>query len=118
MGWHIMGEATLEPRLHEELERLANEGRLDEPVAVIIKNVGDVDAQLGEGGAIQELEARVRQVQQRVRARLGELGVANVRQITLSNALETVLTPSQIREIAQHDDVEEILFDREDQVTS
>ncbi len=111
-----MCEDDIEPRLREEIQRAEAGKRPDEAIAVIIKKAGDISEVVDGDTDMQALDKRVWAAQQGLRDRLAELGVTDVRQITLSNALEVALAPAQIREMARHPEVEQILFDREDRV--
>lgn len=115
-----MTEAKIDPRLREEMERAEAAGDAARPISVVIAHAGTTSgAQEVSGLDYAALERRVQAAHRGLRARLAELGAAaEVRQITLANALEARLTPAQIRAIADHPDVGTIVLNREERVTT
>lgn len=115
-----MADQKLEPRLAEELSRVANSGSPGRPIPVIIEHVQVVSPAGGERGAgLAALEREVHELQRPIVQRLRELGAAEtVRQHVLANAVSAELTPIGINEMAQHPDVRLIRLAHEDQVTA
>jgi hypothetical protein len=115
-----MTPQKIDPRLADELDRVAREGRADQPIPVIIEHVKAATAPAGERGAGRAaLEREVRELQRPMVERLRELGAAaTVRQHVLANAVSARLTPAQIAAMAEHPDVRLIRLVREDQVTT
>jgi hypothetical protein len=109
----------LDPRLAEELDRIAREGRPDQPIPVIVEHVRAATASGERGAGRAALEREVMELQRPIVERLRELGAAaTVRQHVLANAVSARLTPVQIAAIAEHPDVRLIRLVRDDQVTA
>jgi hypothetical protein len=111
-----MVEGRLEPRLVEELKRVAPTRR----IPVIIEHVKAASAIGGERGAGRAaLEREVLELQRPMVERLRELGAgATLRQHILANAISAELTPVEIAEIAKRPDVRLVRLAREEQVTT
>ncbi|MGE5286228.1 MAG: hypothetical protein ACM3ML_03295 [Micromonosporaceae bacterium] len=115
-----MAKEKLEPRLAEELERVAQAGSPTRRIPVIIEHVKVASPSGGDRGAgLAALEREVRELQRPIVERLRELGAGpTVRQHILANAVSADLTPIEIAEMAKHPDVRLIRLAREDQVTT
>jgi hypothetical protein len=119
-GQNVMADEKLDPRLADELQRVAEAGSPARRIPVIIEHVKVASPTGGERGAgLAALEREVRELQRPIVERLRELGAgATARQHILANAVSAELTPSEIAEMAKHPDVRLIRLAREDQVTT
>lgn len=115
-----MAEEKIEPRLAEELERIAQAGSPPKLIPVIIEHMKVVSSMGGKrAGGLAALEREVHRLQQPIVERLRELGAgAAFRQHVLANAVSAELTAVQIAEIARHPDVRLIRLAHEDQITT
>jgi len=108
----------IEPRLLDEIRSVETSGQLEYRIPVIIQldrgQVARSDSSAEKG--YEAVEEQVRSQQQLVRQHLADLGAGGVRQITLANALETELTPAQIRAVSSDAQVKRIVLNREDRV--
>ena len=112
-----MNEQVIEAKLLEEVERLEAAGQSEQGIPVVIAHVGGGETAEGGPRNYDKLVEQVQATLQGIRDRLSELGVTGaVEQITLSNALEATLTPTQIRRIAKHGDIKRIILNREEKV--
>jgi len=111
----------IEPRLLQEISRLEAGGQPDVRVPVIIRHAVDLGP-LGMGGRAprdktgqERAEADRRDLLDRLRRMTeGE----ELQRLEMANAIETRLTAGQIREIAAHPDVKQIIWNREERVTA
>jgi hypothetical protein len=113
-------EEKLDPRLAEEIRRVAQSGSPTRRIPVIIEHVKAASAIGGERGMGRAaLEREVRELQGPIVERLRELGAgATIRQHVLANAVSAELTPEGIAEMAKHPDVRLIRLAREEPVTT
>ena len=111
-----MPSATIDPNLAEEIRRVqaAGDPRRRNPVLVELGQ----PAEAPPGGQMGDLERQARESQAGVVEHLSRLGASGVRQSVLANAVGVELTPAEIAEIAQREDVRMIRFDRAEQVTT
>jgi len=106
--------AKIEPRLAAEMQRAEETGQGNSRIPVLIQVTG---AESLTPPNFADLERQVAVRQRSVRELLQDLGVqGEIRSLTLSNSLETSLTPAQIRNVAGHQDVKSILWNRAEQV--
>src|SRR6266704_3404253 len=134
-GGNNMADDKLEPRLRalidEQKVRASARGvsvaevEEQQSVQVTISHQEDVRAlegQLGEGqarqAALASLEHKVHELQAPVLAKLAEVGVEPDRQHVLTNAVTATLTPAQIRQVAELDEVKLVRLESFDQVTT
>ena len=115
-----MAEEKIEPRLAEELQRIAQSGSPPGRIPVIIEHFKVASSTGGErAGGLAALEREVHKLQQPIVERLRELGAgAAIQQHVLANAVSAELTPAEIAEMARHPDVRLIRLEREDHVTT
>ena len=115
-----MPSEKIEGRLLEEIRQFELAGQPDRRIPVLIQvEVEPWDTPQEGRLDYAQLEGRVRSQQGPVRQRLAELGVTTeIRPLILSNSLEARLTPAQIRQMGQHQDVRLIILNREEQVTA
>ena len=112
-----MPSATIDPNLAEEIRRVQAAGGQHRRIPVLIELSEPAEAP--PGGRLDDLERRARERQAGVVEQLSRLGLgASVRQSTLANAVSVQLTPEEIAQIAERDDVRMIRFDRAEQVTT
>jgi hypothetical protein len=111
-----MNEEKIENRLREEMRRAEKAGEGSRQIPVLIEH--ETAAIAGPGG-MQALQESVRASQQGIRRKLEELGAAeSVRVLALANAVEAMLTPAGISEIAALREVKKILWNRAERVTA
>ena len=111
-----MPSATIEPSLAEEIRRVQAADDPHRRIPVLIELSQPVEAP--PGGRIDEVERRVREGQAGVVGHLARLGVDDVEQATLANAVGAALSPEQIAELADRDDVRAIRLDRPEHVVT
>lgn len=134
-GGNDMADDKLEPRLRtlidEQKLRASARGvsvaevEEQQSVQVTISHQEDVRAlegQPGEGqarqAALASLEHQVHELQAPVLAKLAEIGIEPDRQHVLTNAVTATLTPAQIRQVAELDEVKLVRLESFDQVTT
>ncbi|HEV8523726.1 MAG TPA: hypothetical protein VGQ71_04445 [Terriglobales bacterium] len=111
--------SKIEPRLEEEIRRMEQAGQTDREIPVILELTSRAPAGQPEVVDFSDLQRQVRAQQQGVVRRLGDLGVKReIRQMTLSNSVETRLTAAQIRQVAGDEEVKRIILNRAEQVTA
>src|SRR6266540_772957 len=106
-------------------DRVRAEVPEQQSVQVTISHQEDVRAlegQPGEGqarqAALASLEHQVHELQAPVLAVLAEIGIEPDRQHVLTNAVTATLTPAQIRQVAELDEVKLVRLESFDQVTT
>jgi hypothetical protein len=97
----------LEPRLVQELAaaQAARAGNKLIPVTIELATPLQRHAGVGRMQTIKSVELRNHRLQQKLVARLVELGARRIQQIGLVNAVSAELKPAQIPRIAAHPDV-------------
>src|SRR6266568_3700091 len=102
-GGNDMADDKLEPRLRT----LIDEQKVRASARGV--SVAEVEGQQGEGqarqAALASLEHQVHELQAPVLAVLAEIGIEPDRQHVLTNAVTATLTPAQIRQVAELDEV-------------
>lgn len=111
----------IEPRLLKEIFRLESAGQRDVRIPVVIQHAQALGP-LGREGepALDKASEDLALASRRdLLKRLGGMGTGqDIQRLELANAIETHLTAAQIREIAAHPDVKNIIWNREEHVTA
>jgi hypothetical protein len=109
-----MSTEKIDPRLLEEIEKLERSGASSRKLAVIVE-----PAAAAAPGAqnIDALERGVQDANAVLRQRLAQMGVTEVQQLTLAQALVADLTPPQIRTLASDPLVKRLLWNVAARVT-
>ena len=115
-----MGHPKLEPRLERELEAVEAAGQSERVIPVLIEHAVPSTVVRGQNrrASLEVVERRNRELQQGIVARLRELNGQGIQQLGLANAVSVSLMPSQIRTIADHDDVKIVRLAQPEQVTA
>jgi subtilisin family serine protease len=125
-----MPDDKLEPRLLTFIDQQkvragvhgvsAADAEEQESIQVTISHQEDVQADEGQerSAALSDLEERVRRLQAPVTARLAEIGAGPAKEHVLTNAVTATLTPAQIRQVAELDEVKLVRLESLDQVTT
>jgi len=79
---------------------------------------GDSDGGSARAAALTSLEQQVRTLQEPILARLSESGAGSVKQHALTNAVTAELTPAQIQQVSELDEVGLVRLETLDQVTT
>jgi hypothetical protein len=111
----------IEPRLLAELARMESAKQQDSRVAVIIQHLRELGPLAPKEGSDSDgaSEARAKADRRDLLDRLAQMGASqDLRRLELANAIETHLTPAQIREIAAHPDVKHIIWNRDEHATA
>ncbi len=109
----------IEPRLQQEIGRLESVGHRDVPIAILIQCEGNPIATALKGGRGEGSEPKAGVDPQNLLKRHAEIvGARDVRYLHLANAIETSLTPDQIREVAALPGVLRVIWNREERVTA
>lgn len=112
---------TIEPRLLREMARLESTGQQDCKIPILVQLAHDLGPLAPrEAARFDKAEEVLLQASRRdLLNRLATMGVGDdLHRLELANALETHLTSAQIREIATHQDVKRIVWNREERVTA
>jgi hypothetical protein len=104
----------IDPRLRKELERLERRGATAERVPVIIRPTADPPS---SADTLDAMSRAAGETHAPVRERLAGMGVTDVQDMTLANALTTTLTPPQVRELAADPLIQRILWNIVERVT-
>src|SRR5215813_472693 len=136
---NIMTDDKLEPRLRKFMEEQkvragareisGAEAREMEAIRVTISHEehvrapevdsdGDSDGGSARAAALTSLEQQVRTLQEPILARLSESGAGSVKQHALTNAVTAELTPAQIQQVSELDEVGLVRLETLDQVTT
>jgi hypothetical protein len=110
-----MSTEKIDAKLRQEIERLERSGTSAQRLPVIIEQ-GDSGNVTGARD-VAAMEKQVRAAQGPLLKRLGDMGVRNVQQLILANAVAADLTPDQIRDIASEPAVKRIIWNVAERVT-
>jgi len=110
-----MSTQKIDDKLRNEIERLERSGGPAQRLPVIIEH--GVSGGPPREGDRKALEEQVRTAQQPLLKRLADMGISDVQQMTLANAVSAELSPAQIREIAAEPAVKRVIWNIAERVT-